>query len=133
MKKIISMLAMAIAIFTVSSCKEKEEPLNVVGTWGLTNIETKAANLGGTSIDVYIVFNADNTFKLYQMIGQGPFNTFSGTYTLTGDVLDGKYSDGRAWGSAYEVSQDKATSTLTLSSAAEIYTYKAASLPSNLQ
>lgn len=70
-----------------------------------------------------MTFNEDNTFQLYQMIGQGRYTGYSGTWTLTETTLDGKYSDGKAWGSSYEISQNDDRSTLTLSTAGEDYNY----------
>ena len=134
MKKIaIFLIAIAATMLSVFSCKEKEdEPLNIIGTWELTGIQTKSATLSGTQVEVYIVFSEDGTFNLYQMIGQGPFNSFSGRWTLVGNVLDGKYSDGTSWGSTYEVEMDSSLSTLTLSTTGETYTYKASDLPTSL-
>jgi len=133
MKKILVLAALSAALL-LSSCKEKEEPLNIVGTWNLKTIQTKAASLGGQSVDVYIVFNEDNTFSLYQKIGAaGRYSSFDGTWSLLETTLTGKYSDGKVWGSSYEVSQDKERTTLVLSSAGEEYSYAKASLPSDLK
>ena len=133
MKKILAFVAlMAGLLFT--GCTEKEDPLNIVGTWNLKTVQTKAATMGGQSVDVYIVFNEDNTFALYQKVGAaGRFSSYSGTWTLLESTLTGKYSDGKSWGSQYEVSQNEDRSTLTLSSAGEDYSYAKATLPAELQ
>ena len=123
---------MAGLLFT--GCKEKEDPLNIIGTWNLKTVQTKAATMGGQSVDVYIVFNEDNTFALYQKVGAaGRFSSYSGTWNLLESTLTGKYSDGKSWGSQYEVSQNEDRSTLTLSSAGEDYSYAKATLPAELQ
>ena len=133
MKKITVLLALA-AAFLFTSCKEKEEPLNIIGTWSLKTVQTKAASMGGTSVDVYVVFNEDNTFSLYQKVGNaGRYSSFTGTWSLLETTLTGKYSDGKSWGSSYEVSQDKERTTLVLSSPGEEYSYAKASLPAELQ
>ena len=132
MKKILAFAALMAGLL-LTSCKEKEDPLNIIGTWSLKTVQTKAASMGGTSVDVYIVFNEDNTFSLYQKIGSaGRFTSFTGTWSLLETTLTGKYSDGKQWGSSYEVSQDKERTTLVLSSPGEEYSYAKASLPAEL-
>lgn len=133
MKKILAFAALMAGLL-LTSCKEKEIPLNIIGTWNLKTVQTKAASMGGTSVDVYVVFNEDNSFSLYQKVGgAGRYSSYSGTWTLTGTSLNGKYSDGKSWGSSYEVSQDKERTTLVLSSVGEEYSYAKASLPAELQ
>ena len=133
MKKILAFAALMAGLL-LTSCKEKEDPLNIIGTWSLKTVQTKAASMGGTSVDVYIVFNEDNTFSLYQKVGNaGRYTSFTGTWNLLETTLTGKYSDGKSWGSSYEVSQDKERTTLVLSSAGEEYSYAKASLPAELQ
>ena len=133
MKKILAFAALMAGLL-LTACGEKEEPLNIIGTWSLKTVQTKAASLGGTSVDVYIVFNEDNSFSLYQKVGAaGRYSSYSGTWTLTGTSLSGKYSDGKSWGSTYEVSQDKERTTLVLTSAGEEYSYAKASLPAEIQ
>ena len=132
MKKILAFAALMAGLL-LTSCKEKEDPLNIIGTWSLKTVQTKAASMGGTSVDVYIVFNEDNTFSLYQKIGSaGRYTSFTGTWSLLETTLTGKYSDGKQWGSSYEVSQDKERTTLVLSSPGEEYSYAKASLPAEL-
>ncbi|MBO4758369.1 MAG: lipocalin family protein [Bacteroidales bacterium] len=132
MKKILAFAALMAGLL-LTSCKEKEDPLNIIGTWSLKTVQTKAASMGGTSVDVYIVFNEDNTFSLYQKIGgAGRYTSFTGTWSLLETTLTGKYSDGKQWGSSYEVSQDKERTTLVLSSPGEEYSYAKASLPAEL-
>lgn len=134
MKRIISVFALCASLLTFSSCGEKIEelPLNIVGTWSLSDIQTKAATLAGQTIDVYVTFNEDNTFQLYQKIGQGRYTAYSGTWSLLETTLDGKYSDGTVWGTSYQVSQNDARSTLTLSSAGEDYNYVKGQIPADI-
>ena len=135
MKKIFVLLAFAAALlFTSCGETQKEEPLNIIGTWNLKTVQTKAASMGGTSVDVYIVFNEDNSFALYQKIGAaGRYSSFSGTWSLLETKLTGTYSDGKRWGSDYEVSQNPERTTLVLTSAGEEYSYSKAILPAELQ
>ena len=126
-------LALVSALTLLVSCKEEEIPLNIIGTWGITDIQTKSATLGGQTVEIYITFNEDSTFQLYQMIGQGRFSSFSGTWTLVETTLDGKYSDGSAWGSSYQISQNDDRTTLVMSCAGEDYSYKKTTLPSDIE
>lgn len=131
MRRIISMLLIG-ASFILAGCgngngeggKEKN-PLDITGTWELTGIEiTKAAQLGDETIEVVITFNADKTFSLSQVLGAGRPKEFSGTWALTETTLTGKYANGKAWGSSYEISIENGTLTMTPESGAEIYSYR---------
>lgn len=129
MKRIISMLLIGVS-FILAGCNngdggKEKQPVDITGTWELTNIEiTKAAQLGSETIEVVITFNADKTFALSQVLGEGRAQEFSGTWNLTETTLTGKYASGKSWGSSYEVSVENSTLTMTPESGAEIYTYR---------
>jgi hypothetical protein len=127
MKRIINILLIGAALI-LSSCGEsgkESKALDITGTWELTDIEiTKAAQLGSETIEVSITFNQDKTFSLSQTLGSGRPKDFSGTWQLTGTILTGKYSNGKAWGSSYEVTVNGTEMTMTPEGGAEIYTYK---------
>ena len=104
---------------------KENQPLDITGTWELTGIEvTKSAQLGDETIEVVITFNADKTFTLSQIIGDGRAKDFSGTWALTETTLTGKYENGKAWGSSYQVSIENAVLTMIPESGAEKYTYR---------
>lgn len=130
MKK--TVIAALLAVLALAGCKKNktEKPLDITGTWNLTGIETKAVQIGDETVDVYVEFVSDNTFNLYQMIGQGRYVQYDGTWALDGTTLTGAYTDGTAWGSSYEVSV--ADGTLVLSCDGEVYTYTAAEIPADL-
>lgn len=127
MKRIINILLIGAALI-LSACGEggkESKALDITGTWELTGIEiTKAAQLGSETIEVSITFNPDKTFSLSQTLGSGRPKDFSGTWQLTGSILTGKYSNGKAWGSSYEVAVNGTEMTMTPEGGAEIYTYK---------
>lgn len=131
MKRFISMLLIG-ASFILAGCGngngdggKENQPLDITGTWELTGIEvTKSAQLGDETIEVVITFNADKTFTLSQIIGDGRAKDFSGTWALTETTLTGKYENGKAWGSSYQVSVDNAVLTMIPESGAEKYTYR---------
>lgn len=114
------------ASFILAGCGGEKETkaLDITGTWELSNIEvTKAAQLGDETIQVTITFNADKTFSLSQILGEGRAKEFSGTWNLTETTLTGKYSNGKNWGSSYEVSIENSRLTMVPESGAEIYVY----------
>lgn len=109
--KILSLLALVAAF---ASCKKEEgnpELDKIVGEWHYTNGET-----GSAVMDVYVVFNADYSFALYQKIGEGAYRKFTGSYTLTNSVLAGTYSNGTAWADSYNVSYADGALVLTSAS-----------------
>ena len=44
-----------------------------------------------------------------QMLGEGRFVDYSGSWVLDGEILSGKYSDGKVWGASYSISVDDRT------------------------
>ena len=131
MKRIISILLIAAAA-VLAGCGgsgngegKNDKGIDITGTWELINIEiTKAAQLGEESIEVKITLNPDKTFSLSQVLGEGRAQEFSGTWQLTDKTLTGKYSNGKAWGSSYEVSVENSTLTMVPESGAEAYIYR---------
>ena len=104
---------------------KEDKVIDITGTWELTGIEiTKAAQLGDQTIEVVITFNADKTFSLSQVLGNGRAQEFSGTWALTESTLTGKYENGKSWGSSYQVSVENAVLTMIPETEAEIYTYR---------
>ena len=116
----------AVCMLAVLSCgkndpKEDKKGLSVDGIWELSSVQTKAAQVGGTSVEVYLEFATGN-FTLYQKIGAGRYTQFTGTYKVGEDnSLSGSYSGGDAWG-PYEASVEG--TTLTLSKGSETDTYQ---------
>lgn len=119
MRKLIHILsATFVLIALATSCgngDKKEKPLDITGIWNLTSIQTRSAQFGGETVDVYISFAAGGTFQMYQMIGAGRYHSFSGTWALTGNTLTGTYSGGTSWGATYEadIQNDGASLVLT--------------------
>lgn len=89
-----------LALLTIAGCK-KEEPV-------LTLSQKLCAEWRGSelSIDaaIYMKFASDGTFELYQKMSSEEFELRRGTWTLTGDILSGKYNDQEAWSTSYKVS-----------------------------
>ena len=124
MKRIHVLFLVAAAMLMMGCKKEKPVALDITGTWELADITTKAAQIGEQTVEVVITFNADNTFTMSQMLGQGRHTSYSGTWQLTETKLSGKYSDGKTWGAVYEVSREGDVLTMTPDVAdAESYIY----------
>ena len=130
MKRIFSILIIGASLL-LAGCGsgngegKEDKSIDITGTWELINIEiTKAVQLGDETIEVEITFNSDKSFSLSQILGEGRAQEFSGTWNLTGTTLTGKYSNGKAWGSAYEISVENSTLTMIPESGAEAYIYR---------
>lgn len=127
MKRILYILA---AVLMAVSCGEK----NGGKTEELT-LEQKLQNQWhSTSLaidaDIYMDFRSDNTFELYQQIGEGAHRLYRGTWNLEGDLLSGRYNDGEEWAAAYLITIEGNTLTLTSQNdAAETAVYEKEEIP----
>lgn len=118
------------------SCKEEQpKVLDITGQWELADIvDTKSVQIGSETVEIYIDFKADNTFELWQKLGEGRHRKHEGTWTLTESVLTGKYSDGKAWGASYEVSIEDGTLVMSEQKAGmQTYIYHSCTIPSSLK
>ena len=102
MKKFISNLIFATFVaLGLASCTKTDKNLErLSGEWHWQGIEADV------ELDVYVVFQTDNTFELFQKIGEGAFRHYSGTFTFDGKTLTGVYSDKTPWRYSYEVLLD---------------------------
>lgn len=118
-------------------CKKEDEKTptgpSCVGEWELTDIAVKSVTYAGQEVSVYLAFLENGNFELYQMVGQGRYRKYTGTWTLEGTTLSGKYSSKKAWGSSYEISRDNDKLVLTSAVSGEADTYKATSIPENVK
>lgn len=128
---LILMAALLSAAVSFSSCKKEEKTLDVKGEWELTDVKmsTKSALVGAETVTVYLNLAEDGSFAMYQMVGDGRFVAFSGSWKLAGSTLSGTYADGTSWASAYEVSVEKSTLTMTTEDGLDVFVYKACTIP----
>lgn len=116
MKRIINLILSAAVLFVVSvSCEKGPDVVTeIVAEWHLTQMtDYQDSNLP----DVYITFNADKSFEVYQKVGDvSRYRKYVGTYTVEGALLKGEYADGEDWGSVYRVSFEADGSVLVLTS-----------------
>lgn len=100
-----------VAVLSLAGCKEEpgveNKGIDIVGQWELMDVDVKSIVVGDQTVEIFIDFKADNTFALWQKIGEGRHREYTGTWTLTEQTLTGKYSDGKSWGSEYCVSLDE--------------------------
>ena len=135
MKKYIFFL---VSIFIILSCNGNKENIpqptgSIVGEWVLSSYTTKTVTIGTESIDIYIKFDK-SSFEMYQKLGAGRYTYYSGTYTLSRDILSGKYSDGKSWASQYSVSFDNKKLTLTqYPDPKEIQTFTSTTIPESVK
>lgn len=131
MKRILYILA---AVLMAVSCGEK----NGGKTEELT-LEQKLQNQWhSTSLaidaDIYMDFRSDNTFELYQQIGEGAHRLYRGTWNLEGDLLSGRYNDGEEWAAAYRIVIEGNTLTFTSQNdAAEKSVYEKTEIPEEIK
>lgn len=89
-----------IAALAVISCGKNEDTQtleqSLCNEWHSTSLTIQA--------DIYLDFNSDKTFEMFQQIGQGAYRLYRGTWKLDGDVLSGKYNDGESWAAKYKIS-----------------------------
>lgn len=111
-----------VMLLVASSCEKTNTPNPPAA--GLENIynEWKLAEWGGaeSEFSVYIDFNEDGTFEIYQQVYDLSFSKFSGSFTISGDILSGVYTNGDMWKSDYKVSLDTEGKVLTMVSQEDV-------------
>lgn len=129
MRKVLLIISMALALL-FTGCKEDTKDMAdiLVGQWTLENYipATKGVIIGQEPVSVTVVFLEDNSFMLYQRIGEAFTETFQGTWSLEGNTLSGVYSDKKPWGEQYDISFSDNDNTLEMKAvtAKEIYVYQ---------
>lgn len=137
MRKILYMALAALA-FAATSCSkaEKNEKVDLTGEWNIVEAEftTKSVELGDVTIDVYLSFRPDGSFELYQMVGQGRYQLYEGTWVLNGDILEGVYSNGKKWGNVYKVSRDGDMLRMqAIVGSSDVYVYRKCEIPADIK
>ena len=77
------------------------------GEWVLTSWNETAPEF-----NVYIDFNDDDTFEIYQQVWSFDYELYTGTYTINGDIVTGVYADGSNWACGYKFVKDGDTLTM---------------------
>ena len=93
-----------------------------VGEWSLTEWNGSQ----DLPFGVYMRFNDDKSFDLYQHTSNVLWVHYTGTYSLNGTTLSGVYSDGESWATDYTIKYNKIAEpkqiSLTSSNNVSIYT-----------
>ena len=93
-------LAMVL-LLALTGCGDKERGKTdkglVAGEWQLAQW-----NDATPEFKVYIDFNADGTFEMYQQVWSFDYEYFEGNYTITDDIVTGTYSNGTNWACGYK-------------------------------
>ena len=100
------LLALAVVGCEKSSVKGSSKAA-LDGEWVLTSW-----NEAEPEFNVYIDFNEDNTFEIYQQVWSFDYELYTGTYTITGDIVSGVYADGSIWACGYKFVKDGDTLTM---------------------
>ena len=133
MKKIVFISLLCTLMVACGEENVEEKGLDITGSWHLTElnvVESRSVTIGHETVDIYMELAANNTFKLYQMVGTGRYRSFAGTWTLEDNTLSGVYNDNTAWGSTYQVTLSDRNTKLILTSKGEEYIYTKESIPS---
>lgn len=99
--KIFSLAMLLVMVFT--GCEKENNPNGpgnkgaLSGEWVLTTWNDAAPEF-----NVYIDFNDDNTFEIYQQVWSFDYELFTGTYNIEGDIVTGVYADGSNWACGYK-------------------------------
>ncbi len=115
--RFVKILAVAlIAVLAMVGCKKNKPDGPKPGQSGLAKAivkEWRLGDWGGETVpfDVYIAFNEDGSFEIFQRLYTLTYERFAGTYKVEGDILTGSYENGDNWKCAYkgEVSADGMT------------------------
>lgn len=121
------------AIMLLASCNGKKPDggkltleQQLYGEWHSTSLSITG--------DIYLDFNEDKTFELYQQIGQGSYRLYRGTWGLQENLLTGKYNDGESWATAYEITvTEKSLTMVSKNDAAEQSLYSKKDIPSEVK
>lgn len=131
MKKLILYVATIFALTCAVSCKKDDKKVDykssIVGEWHCSPEAFDA--------DVYVAFNAEGGFDLYQQIGEGRHRHYTGTYSIEGNTLSGTYTDGNPWGSTYsmEFVSDKEMKLTALNGSNEVMSYFKEDIPAEVR
>lgn len=74
----------------------------IAGEWGIVSW-----NGAEPVFDIYVDFNEDGTFEMYQQVYSLTYELFTGHYVADKGVINGSYSDGSAWKCSYKYTVDK--------------------------
>lgn len=103
MKSFRYILSAVLAVLAMASCNKnnpEQKPEwtsegSVTGTWHLLSWTAL------TSADIYVSFNENGTFDLYQRLYSPTYEHLTGSWDLNAGILSGEYDDGTSWRADY--------------------------------
>jgi len=130
MKRKLYILSLIALIFT--SCGEKEMPKTLEDS--LCDNDWHSTSLVLDDADIYLDFFEQGTFIIYQKIGEGGHTAYTGTWTLNGNILSGKYSGGEDWAASYAITMhDKFLTLISQNEAAEESVFQTCTIPEEVR
>lgn len=138
MRKTIYIVLAALGLCLFAGCgssdKENVSPVvkQLAGEWQLKSWTSEQPQ----DFDIYLSFATDLTFQIYQKIEKVGYQKYTGSYQVDNDTLTGRYSDGKSFGSSYEISFNESGNTLTLTSATnitEVSVYERTTIPNSVK
>lgn len=126
-----------LAITAISSCKKNNPDENggwtsegsVTGSWHMISWA------GLTTADIYVSFNENGTYDLYQRLYSPIYEHLTGSWSLNGGIISGNYDDGTAWRTDYNVLISDSGEEMTLTAtgnADDTATYGKAEIPEEI-
>lgn len=107
---------------------EGGDSTSLAGVWHLT--KWRGAE---PSFDVYLDINAEGGLTLYQRIESRNWDIYTSSVALNDGVVCGTYTDGVAWGSAYNVTITESSMIwVSVNDATDVSVYTRAELPEGL-
>lgn len=130
MKRILYIISAVLLLASCGGGKEEESKKNpaelILGEWQSTTLSVNG--------DIYLDFNEDKTFEMYQKIGEGAYRLYRGKWNIENNILTGKYNDGESWAASYDVAIEGKSLTLTSKNdAAEVSKYTSCTIPEEVK
>lgn len=131
MNKIVKIFVTFVFLLGMFSCQSDEvrQKEDLIGEWHYEGVES------GINIDVWLALSADDTFEMYQMVGEGAYWKSTGSYEVDTQkgVISGYYSDKTPWAYDYEFSVSGGNLTLVAVGTDSKTTYKRESVPAEVK
>ena len=128
--KIWSLIALFAMVFVGCGGDDNDnlDQSGINGTWYLTSMCGSAPEF-----NVYIEFNNSGKFNIYQQVWTLTYERYTGTYSVDGNVITGKYSDGTAWTASYNYSVANSQLKLeNVENSSEVSIYAAKPIPAEV-
>lgn len=109
MKKYIYMIIASVLLLSVGGCRKApvdtpdtpQEDTSfrgmIIGQWHCISSDLVT--------EIYVEFFTDDTFRLYQKVGESAYNLYIGTWSVDEEthVISGEYNDGNPWAASYTI------------------------------